>query len=86
MNEHETKYCPNVQVSCPAALLGCTVVVLRGQIKAHTEECRYEQSRWLVEQLDSKYDALLDKYNTLEEQHNTEITELRQLFEMKRDN
>ncbi len=57
--------CKNVLVPCSAANLGCPEIVLRCILDAHTTQCKYEQSRWIVEPLNAKYDALAEKYEEL---------------------
>ncbi len=69
IREHEL-ICPNMPVQCKAKDLGCTETPLRGVLLVHQQECKYEQSRWIVEQLNRKYDTLNNKYNTLENQYN----------------
>jgi hypothetical protein len=69
--DYHKSVCTHIEVPCPAALLGCTAHIRRGELETHIKECRYELSRVLMEPLKKEIQTLDTKYKQ-------EITQLHQ--------
>ncbi len=78
-------------VACSAHEFGCASIVPRDELKRHLQECRYEQSRWLLELVQKEAleqkQATIQLQNQLKEikaEHHTEILELKtKILELK---
>jgi WD40 repeat protein len=81
VTEHAT-VCTNVQVPCTANELGCTEIILRGNLQNHVQECKYEQSRWIIEPLRQETVSLRQHVDQLNNHYQQSLHELNKKYEM----
>jgi WD40 repeat protein len=81
LTEHAT-VCTCVQVPCTAKDLGCTETALRGKLQIHALECKYEQSRWIIEPLKQETISLWQHVDQMYNQYQQSLYELNKKYEM----
>jgi len=57
MQEHLSK-CPNVSISCPQSVFGCSAVLPRSEMPAHTNSCAYESIKGFFSVFDRRMDDM----------------------------
>jgi WD40 repeat protein len=81
VTEHNATVCLNVQVPCTAKELGCTDIILRRNLQIHIQECKYEQSRWIIEPLKQEVISLRQHVEQLDDQYQQSLNELNKKYE-----